>query len=151
MSNRLEARRAKTSRRGGETTDLKLFTSSKIKGTRARVGRDIRHTRLEVINLFRGRNWWRGSRTGRASAQARRSSARLHGVFPQDNGGRRAEERRRGNEDIQQLKPEDRSRKVAAISRSSHPSRMSDLFSFNFLHQIICPNDLARSPQNKSR
>lgn len=132
-------------------TDLKLFTSSKIKGTRARVRRHIRHTRLEVINLFRGRNWCGGAagpaeHLHRPEDRVSTYTACFHKITE-----RRAEERRRGNEGIQQLKLEDRSRKVAAISCSSHPSRVSDLFSFNFLHQIICPNDLPRSPQNKSR
>lgn len=59
--------------------------------------------------------------------------------FREITAARRAEERRRANEAVLRLKLEDRSRKVAAISRSSHPSRRSDLFSFNFLHQDYLP------------
>lgn len=40
---------------------------------------------------------------------------------------------RRGDGLLQQLEPEGGSREVAVISPSSHPSRMSDLFSFHFL------------------
>lgn len=120
--------------------DLKLFTSSKIKGTGARGGRHIPHTRLEVINLFRGGNW-SGGAAGPAEHPHRPEDrvSTYTACFHEITAARGAEERRRANEDIRQLKLEDRSSKVAAISRSSRPSRVSDLFSFNFLHQDYLP------------